>query len=294
MKITTQDIYNDFILDLKSKRLIVLEEKSNYESSKKYLVNKILKLKHYLDNFTNIKCEDIESLDRFISEKSVVNLTNISSINVDDIRRNINIIVEINKSINKLQKELNQIEVDIIAYKVFKEITYKFNCKISDEIVYKGYALNLGYGLGHIRVKKINCFLNKDGSPRTKKRINWGESNKLKKEIIEKEGLPYKVTERNERKIIADNGGIPWFVYFNNEWDYLWYWYKGTCMILNTPYYKFRPTTYNNTSRNDGLGNVNKLKQLVTAGSELLSNFTENMIDKGHRKGHSNTLWKGR
>ncbi len=294
MRINTKDIYDEFISELKSRRKILKEEVSDYNNSKDYLLNKIKQYKHYIENFTNIRYEDICNLNRLIAEKSVINLANIAGINVNDIRRNINIIVEINKSISKLQSEINQIEANMIGYIVFKEVTYKFNCKLSDEIVYKGYVLNIGYSLGHIRIKKINCFLNRDGSQRTKRRINWNESNKLKKEIELNGEVPYKVTKREGRKIIEDNGGIPWFVYFNNEWDYLWHWYKGTCSVLNTPYYKFRPTIYNNSSRYDGMGNVNKLSQLKTSNSPLLANFTENIIDKGHRKGYLDTLWKGK
>lgn len=294
MKISTKDIYDEYVLELKIRRKSLSDERESYLSSKNYTMSKIESLKHYIENFTNIRYNDIKDLTRMISSRSVVQLTNVVGIDVTFMTRSINVIVEINKSLEKIDKEIKQIEVDLIGYLVFKEIIYKFDCKISDEVVYKGYALALGFGLGHIRIKKINCFFNRDGSNRVKKRINWNASNKKRKEIEDSGGVSYKVTKREGRKIIEDNGGEHWFVYHANEWDYLWHWYKGKCIILNTPYYRFRPTIYNNSSRYGGMGNVNKLKQLVTANSDLLSNFTETIVDKGHRRGHLDTLWKGR
>jgi hypothetical protein len=136
--------------------------------------------------------------------------------------------------------------------------------------------------MGHLRIKKVNALFNKDGSLRVKKRINWNQSNIKKAEIIARGGTPFKVLEREGRVITKTNGGEMWYCYFENEWDYMWHWYKGECFNLNSPYYKFKPTIHNNTSRKEDsrMGNVNKLKQLVTSNSPLLENFTEKIIER--------------
>lgn len=275
MKVTTKYLHTDYIRDLKTIKDSTKKEIESYEKSKKYILEKLKIYKHYIENFTNIIYREIENLERIIPEKSLVYLVNIAGIDVHILRRNINIVVEINKSLNKLEKRLQEVNENIVGYQVYKEIIYKFNGKLSEQIISKGYRFELGYSLGYITIKKVNCMYNKNGSLRTKKRVDWGESNKLKKRIIEDGNLPYKVLNRDENgKIVEDNGGLKYILYHEKEWDYLWHWYKADCKVLNSPYFRFRPTIYDNTTRDGKTGNVNKLKQLVMTNSPLLTNFS--------------------
>lgn len=288
MKINTDIIYREYLAKLNNRKADLVIEKENYNKSKDYLFSKIEEYKHYIDNFTNLVFKDLKELDRLVAEKSLIHLVNIQGLDVNTLRRTINVIVVINKSLCKIEEELKIIENSLISNKIFKIIIYSFNDKISDEIVNTGYALRLGSGLGLIRIKKVDAIHNKDGSLRTKKRINWNESNKKKAEIIERGGIPYQVLTRGEdRKILTHNDGEDWFVYFNNRYDYLWHWNKNRCLVLNSPYYKFRPTIYNNTSKDGKLGNVNKLKQLVTSNSPLLNNFAEIILDGNNKTGYN-------
>lgn len=277
MKVNTSQIYLEYVRGNSLEKNILLEEQAHYKKSKAYLISKLELHKHYIDNFTNINFDTLDTLDRLISEKSLIHLVNIADIDISTIRKTINIIVTINKSLYKIEEKLEKIASSYIPENTFKEILYRFNNKISDEIVYKGYVLRLGSGLGFIRIKKVNAIHNRDGSLRVKKRINWGESNKRKNELLQNGEVPYKVLERDvEGKIVSTNNGVNWFIYHSNDFDYLWNWNKNKCVVMNSAYYKFKPTIYNNTT-GDGnkLGNINKLKQLVTSNSPLLSNFSE-------------------
>ena len=287
MKINTSQIYLDYLRYNNQDKVSLLESIKDYNKTKEYLLEKLKVYEHYIINFTNINYANINDLDRLISEKSLIHLVDIAGVDINSIRRTINIIVTINKDLNKIEEKLQAIKDNYITEDLFKEVLYKFNNKISDEIVYKGYTFKLGGGLGFIRIKKVNAIYNRDGSLRTKKRINWGESNKLKAELIKEGKIPYQVLTRDEEgKILTHNGGENWFIYHSNDFDYLWNWNKNRCATLNSAYYKFKPTIYNNNTKDGNkLGNINKLKQLVTANSPLLSNFSEILLESNNKKG---------
>lgn len=268
MKIQLTDIYEGYIIDLKERKLCLLDDKKRYEDSKNYLITKLEDYKHYLDNFTNIKFNEINKLDRAISEKSLIHLATVSGFSIEAVRRSLNMIVQINKNLVNIDEELKILKINTINESTAREIIETFNDKISNEILYKGYSFRIGGALGLIRIRKVLC------DKRIKKRINWNESNKKKKELIEQGRLPFEVLERDEnRKAISNNGGEHWFVYFDQPFDYLWYWSKNRNIAFNSAYFKFRPTIYNNTKNGGHLGNINKLAKLKSSNSELLKNY---------------------
>lgn len=268
MRIGTSEIYDHYNNAIFETRSALKNDIEKYERTKEYFLDKLVPYKHYIDNFTNIDYDNLKVLDKTIPDKSIRSFTGSIGLNIETLKHTVNGIAQINKGLNKANAELELVNKSEMDKELFKEIIYRFNTKISDEIIYKGYVFRPGFGIGNTRIKKVRTDL------RVKKRINWDESNKLKKAIIARGGIPFKVTERDEfGKAIANNGGEMWFVYFNTDFDYLWHWGKKTATAINIPYFKFRPTKYNNTSKGGKLGNVNKLKQLVTADSPLLNNF---------------------
>lgn len=267
MKIGTSEMYDQFNNFIYENKVAITNDINDYEKTKEYFLNKLVPFKHYIHNFTNIDYDGICNLTQHIPSKCIKSFTNLAGLNLEVLKVTINSIVEINKTLNKLKKELEIINNSEMDKDLFKEIIYRFNTKISDEIL-KGYIFRPGSGIGNTRIKKVRT------DNRKKKRVNWNESNKLKAQIIAEGNIPFKVTERNEEgKPVTDNGGVKWLVYFNTSFDYLWHWGKKTATSLNVPYYKFRPTQYNNTSNGGKLGNINRLKQMVTNNSPLLDNF---------------------
>lgn len=269
MKINTSIMYNNYINNLNSNVEELLKNKEEYSKTKEYLLSKLEPYKNYINNYTNIDYNEIKDIIRMVSEKSLKHIIEVG-IDITTIRRTINMIVTLNIDLIKIESSLNNIKTNSISKDLFKDIIYMFNDKLSDEIVYKGYLFRLGGHLGYIKIRKIDC------RNRIKKRINWNLSNQKKEELLREGKLPYKVTERDEnRKVVAHNNGENWFVYFNNDFDYLWYWNKGRGTAFNSGYYKFRPTRHNNISDTVTykLGNVNKLKHLITSNSPLLNNF---------------------
>lgn len=268
MKIGVKEIFNEYNIDKKTRRFITISEIENYNNSREYILERLEDYKHYIHNFTNLNFRHLKDIDKYIPERSLIHIAQLPDISIGVLRRNLNILVEINKSLRKLKEELQQIDQNAVDEDVFRNIISSFNEKIANEIVYKGYSLKIGAALGIIRIKKILC------DKRVKKRINWNESNKKRKEILLRGGLPFAVTKRDEnRKAIEDNGGENWFVYFEGDFDYLWHWSKNRNIVFNSAYYKFRPTIYNNSSKDGGVGNVNKLSHLKTSNSPLLRNY---------------------
>jgi hypothetical protein len=268
MKVGLTDIYRNYNSKLKERKAALAIDQESYEKTKVYLIEKLEEHKHYIRYFTNIDYKHIKDSDRCISERSLTKLADLQGVDINLIRRSINIIVQINRSLSSIKEELSEIEEYIVDEELFRDIIGSFNDLVSDAIVYEGYSFKLGGGLGVLKIKKVLC------DTRIKKRVNWGESNKKKQEILSRGGIPFKVTERDtEGKPVANNGGEHWIVYWNLTHDYLWHWSKNRNIVYNSAYYRFDPTLYNNTSKGGTIGNVNKLAQLKQSNSPLLVNF---------------------
>lgn len=268
MKFCTEYMYNYLINSNKTNTIILNNDLINYKASQNYLIKTLEPFKFYLDNFTNINVEQLKNLKEYSRvHLRINNQSKKLEIDIERLNKVLLGISEINKSIIKIEKEL-KIKDFNLSLDVYKKIIYKFNEKISDEIVYKGYTLNLPFNLGKICIKKVEI------SEWHKKRINWNKSNINKKELLLQGKIPFKVTLRDDKKVILeDNGGIKWLEYYTQQFDYLWNWKKKDVKVTNCQYFKFRPTLYNNTVNGGKLGNINKLKQLVTSNSDLLKMY---------------------
>lgn len=96
-----------------------------------------------------------------------------------------------------------------ISFTLFSEIVYRYN-KILLEQLLQGKQILLGSGLGKIKIKRVERRFNK-------KRIDWYETNKLKKQGINKH------------------------VYYTDDHWYRFSWFKGI-RLVNKTVYKFTPT----------------------------------------------------
>ena len=108
---------------------------------------------------------------------------------------------------------------------LFKNICSEFNMMIMDYIL-EGKEFNMGYNLSTISVVR------KDRDPRSP-RVDWGESNKYKNELIKK------------GKILYDphtDLGTKWHIYHTDEFYCKFYWRKGKCAVPNKSVYRFDAT----------------------------------------------------
>lgn len=128
-----------------------------------------------------------------------------------------------------------------IPYWMFKEIIGRFNRKASDAIIF-GSLMNIGSHLGYILIKKIK---------RNYRKLepNWGESNKIKAQLIA-EGKTPKGPDNPE--------GEEWIKFYTDSWYLRWAWMKkDVCRVKNQSVYKFVPTS--NRSKVAGDNSLNKL-----------------------------------
>lgn len=120
----------------------------------------------------------------------------------------------------------------IVEYKLYRKIVVEFT-KLIILMIYKGIKFPIPFAGRLCLLRKERQYVNKHGkislSP------DWGESNKRKKEIIDKGGIPYqewweldgKLVEREtEGAVRKDNGGEKWVVFRNDDHYYRFEWNK--------------------------------------------------------------------
>ena len=108
---------------------------------------------------------------------------------------------------------------------LFKNICSEFNMMIMDYIL-EGKEFNMGYNLSTVSIVR------KDRDPRSP-RIDWGESNKYKKELLSGGETIYDP--------ITDIG-VKWHIYHTDSFYCKYYWRKGKCSVPNKSVYRFDAT----------------------------------------------------
>ena len=116
-------------------------------------------------------------------------------------------------------------EYNEIDKSLFKDICEEFNIMIMDYIL-DGKEFNMGNNLSTLSI------IRRDRDPRSP-RLDWGESNKYKKELLE-EGQKLYDSETGE--------GIKWHIYHTDEFYCKYYWRKGKCKVKNKSVYRFDAT----------------------------------------------------
>ena len=116
-------------------------------------------------------------------------------------------------------------EYGYIDKAIFSDICHTFNIGIMDYIL-EGKEFNMGNNLSTLSITR------RERDPRSP-RIDWGESNKYKKELLEqKEELYDPITEL----------GTKWHIYYTDKFYCKYYWRKGKCKVPNKSVYRFDAT----------------------------------------------------
>jgi len=132
-------------------------------------------------------------------------------------------------------------------YWMFKEVVSRFNRKAADAVIY-GQVLNFGNTIGNLLIKKIRRNYEKPV-------VNWGESKRIKAELIAS-GLKPREAGSTE--------GHDWLIYHSDPWYLRFAWSKRRiCRVKNQTVYKFTPTSNRSKIAGDTspsrLGNKGKL-----------------------------------
>ena len=107
----------------------------------------------------------------------------------------------------------------------FRNICSEFNIGIMDYIL-EGKEFNLGNNLSTISISR------QDRDPRNP-RIDWGESNKYRKELL---------AEGKDIYDASTGKGEQWFIYHTDPFYCKFYWNKGRCKVKNKSVYRFDAT----------------------------------------------------
>lgn len=108
---------------------------------------------------------------------------------------------------------------------LFTDICHEFNMLILDYIL-DGKAFNMGNNLSSLSI------IRRERDPRSP-RIDWGESNKYKQELLEEDQDLYNnITGK----------GVKWHIYHTDSFYCKYYWRKGKCIVKNKSVYRFDAT----------------------------------------------------
>ena len=117
-------------------------------------------------------------------------------------------------------KENNRVDKE-----TFSDICAEFNIMVMDKLL-EGKEFNMGNNLSTLSIVR------KERDPRSP-RLDWGESNKYKKELLEEGQLLYN----------SETGkGVKWHIYHTDEFYCKYYWRKGKCKVPNKSVYRFDAT----------------------------------------------------
>ena len=129
-----------------------------------------------------------------------------------------------NHTISNIYEHYKEDKGDI-PKSLFVDICAEFNMGIIDYLL-EGKEFNMGYNLSTLSIVR------KDRDPRNP-RVDWGESNKYKAELLAG-GQELYNNETGE--------GVKWHIYYTDGEYLKYYWRKGKCKVKNKSVYRFDAT----------------------------------------------------
>lgn len=131
-----------------------------------------------------------------------------------------------------------------LDYNTFKLIVSESNKKNSNLIINNGYHYELPHFCGIIKIIRYDRHIKVNEAGNIDGAVNWGESLKLKKKIIEDGDIPYETVKDEKGKVVSNNGGVKWLVYHIDNFFYMW-----CCLLVpllhNSETLEFTPTWHN-------------------------------------------------
>jgi len=109
--------------------------------------------------------------------------------------------------------------------KLFEDICKEFNIKLFD-LVLDGYEFDMGSNMGTISIRRIERYPGK-------LTVDWGETNKLKRELVDQGVKLYDSTTGEGEK---------YQVYYTDKFYCKYHWTKSKCKVKNKTVYRFSPT----------------------------------------------------
>lgn len=189
--------------------------------------NEIQRLENYLTTLNNSikQIEDLPSIG--VQYKAILNSYKVDKKGIE-------------KKISNLTIKKIELTSNVVTLEEYKFIARAFNKSITQRMIETGYKLKIG-GFGSLRIvsrRKID---------QVKRRVDWGVSNRFKKQIEEKGQIPFKAIyeEIDGKKVkVGDNGGVEWLIKRTSPYEIFWIWEKVGCYIINQSLYKMNFTKH--------------------------------------------------
>jgi len=105
-------------------------------------------------------------------------------------------------------------------------VVSRFNQEIMDEIIYEGREFDMGSNLAKLSIIRID---RNHAAPR----VDWASTKQLKQELLDK-GETLQSEENPD--------GVPYLVYYTDDWYCRFFWEKRVCKIRNKSAYRFDAT----------------------------------------------------
>lgn len=201
-------------------------KKQYFELIEKY--KKIINKYTTLDFDTLVKATSLDVLDKAKHKKAYIDG---KEVNFAIIKLYIEKYIRHNGIVHTSLKHEKSIKSKIIKATIYKKIISKFNAKVIDKIIYDNYYFSINPLFGSIGVVQNE---NKNLRP------DWGRSNKLRQEIIDRGGIPY-IKEEAEKD--PNYKGEKWLVYHPSI-DFFIQWHTKYVAKKYNPVlgdYKFKP-----------------------------------------------------
>tara|TARA_R100001086_G_C11813313_1_gene252179 strand:- start:721 stop:1269 length:549 start_codon:yes stop_codon:yes gene_type:complete len=113
---------------------------------------------------------------------------------------------------------------ETLPYNKYTSVIKMHNIEVMRQLIEENKSYNMDFLLGSLMIieKRRKIRISENGNHYTS--INWPESNKKKKELLEQGRLPKEVYKDEHGKITGDNGGENWIIYSTSETIPRFYW----------------------------------------------------------------------
>ncbi len=293
MVLSSKDYHKQLISSIKEDLLKLEDDISTDLININIRVKSIKPYRNVLYKYYDLSIEDLYtvsskslSINNNKVHNNVIDLPDKNSIDV--LQAAIFGLIIVKRRLENNYKYINELNKYLISYSIYKDITNSFNKYVSKELL-SGHNVNLGFGLGKLAIRIIEGKKGLDV-----KSINWSASNKKKKEILSKGGIPFNKKDAIEHEKLGKvYNGEPWCIKADiNNYPYIFWLGRGSHAYKH--YYKFEPTRDNNTGKdleelldsvnsisdidNLNIGIVKKLSLYLSFNPKLISNYIRNHV----------------
>jgi len=258
-----EELYSDYIDDILTEIKGLRNSLNDQSKLKDHYLETIISYSEYYkysknskpipkDQFIeNIKHSIISTVSDSYTYDSISKPTDTEHLNI--FKSFINNFVYRNNRVKYLNGKIEELK----TYLISKEDYIKINDSYNQELVkflLDGNTYSLGSRLGNIYIA---------GKARSKKSIDWGESNKYKQQLLDSGQIPYRKEDSEKAKARGeDYKGVMWYIYNYSKYVYHLKWTKPL-FVKNIKLFSFIPSIANNTKMSiEKLKNCSNFKDI--------------------------------